>query len=194
MQMLIILCHPIPGSFNHSVASRTLQVLESSGHDVCFHDLYKEKFNPILSSDEIQRKFSLDEKIQRYSQELSDSDGIIIIHPDWWGQTPALLKGWIDRIFRPGITYDYEGEDFMRKTESPLLKGKKALVAVTTNGEKSSEPHPLETIWKKHIFGFCGIQDADCTILYGVRESGHHARKRWMQSIEAKITEWESNK
>jgi NAD(P)H dehydrogenase (quinone) len=194
MKTLVILCHPIPGSFNHSIASHILKVLESRGHVICFHDLYKEKFDPVLSPDEIQRKFSFDEKIQRYSRELSDSDGIIIIHPDWWGQPPALLKGWIDRVFRPGISYDYEGEDFMKKTESPLLCGKKALVAVTTNEKKSSSGHPLETVWQKHIFGFCGIQDADCTILYGVRESGLHTRSRWLKSIEAKIAEWESNK
>ncbi len=51
------------------------------------------------------------QKDEKYADELMASDLLIFVHPNWWGQPPAILKGWIDRVFRPGLTYRFEEGD-----------------------------------------------------------------------------------
>lgn len=89
------------GSFNHALAGAAMQALHSNGHEVVFHDLYQERFDPVLPAEEIPRGAALDPVVKAHCDEITAADGIIIIHPNWWGQPPAILKGWADRIFRP---------------------------------------------------------------------------------------------
>ena len=74
----------------------------NNGYEVTFHDLYKERFPPVLPAREIPRGASLPRIVSRHCSEISIADGIIIIHPNWWGQPPAILKGWVDRCCVPG--------------------------------------------------------------------------------------------
>ena len=100
MTILIILAHPSKGSFNHAIARVVKKTLKDLGHKVIFHDLYNENFKPILPEKEIPRDGSYQKVIRQYCQELVSAEGIIIIHPNWWGMPPAILKGWVDRILR----------------------------------------------------------------------------------------------
>ena len=79
MKYLIILGHPDKNSFNNSIAETIKDYIKKSGNKVILHDLYEEKFSPILSVEELNRKFSFDEAIQRYSIELSEADHLIFI-------------------------------------------------------------------------------------------------------------------
>src|SRR5512140_1556093 len=109
--IFVILAHPREGSFNHAIAETVVRILRDSGHEVIFHDLYKEAFAPSLPFEEISRSAQLDPVIQLHCSEISNADGIIVIHPNWWGQPPAILKGWIDRVIRPGVAYEFlEGD------------------------------------------------------------------------------------
>ena len=111
MKISLILAHPNKNSFNHAIANTALDALKMEGHTVFFHDLYQEGFDPVLPSDEIEKGTNLPSNIKKYCNELIESEGIIIVHPNWWGQPPALLKGWVDRVFRPGIAYEFlEGD------------------------------------------------------------------------------------
>ncbi len=83
--------------------------LASNGNRVIFHDLYQEKFDAILPYDEIPRDAELNSEIEKHCQELEAAQGIVIVHPNWWGQPPAILKGWIDRVIRAGIAYKFCG-------------------------------------------------------------------------------------
>ncbi|MBE9519816.1 MAG: NAD(P)H-dependent oxidoreductase, partial [Proteobacteria bacterium] len=82
-------------------------------------------------------------------------------HPNWWGQPPAILKGWVDRIIRPGVAYEFIEGDSGEGTPKGLLKAKFALVINTSNTsterEKSVFGDPLEALWKKCIFELCGV-------------------------------------
>jgi len=101
VKVLVILAHPDSDSFNHAIASTAIEALKENGHEVIFHDLYKERFDPILLHEEIPKDADLDKLIERHCAELAEADGIIVVHPNWWGQPPAILKGWIDRVIRP---------------------------------------------------------------------------------------------
>jgi NAD(P)H dehydrogenase (quinone) len=103
MKISIILAHPNTESFNHAIAKAAVDVLMENGHEVCFHDLYAEQFDPLLPYHEFEKDAHLPPEIERYCHEIAASDGIIIVHPNWWGQPPAILKGWVDRVIRPGV-------------------------------------------------------------------------------------------
>ncbi len=96
MKVSLILGHPMSGSFNHAIAEVALNTLESYGHEIAFHDLYQEGFDPILPYKEIPKGANLDTTIQKHCDEIASADGIIIVHPNWWGMPPAILKGWVD--------------------------------------------------------------------------------------------------
>jgi len=111
LKISLIIAYPREGSFNHAIAKTAVGILEASGHQVFFHDLYKENFDPVLPAGEMVRDVSLPVEIEKHCKEVAQADGIIIIHPNWWGQPPAVLKGWTDRVIRPGVAYEFlEGD------------------------------------------------------------------------------------
>src|SRR4030043_622002 len=128
MKVMVILAHPNEKSFNHAIAVRAVKSLEMNGKEVVFHDLYKENFNPVTPYNEIVKNGYIDDKILAYCNELISASGLIFIHPNWWGQPPAILKGWIDRVFRPGVAYKVQEGDKGEGVPIGLLTAKAALV------------------------------------------------------------------
>ena len=162
MKILVILAHPDKQSFNHAIANQCKERLIEKGHSVIFHDLYEEKFDPIISSTEIPSNGKINDLVKKHCDDLVQCDGIIIVHPNWWGQPPAILKGWIDRIIRPGIAYEFEEGDNGEGVPIGLLKAKTGIVLNTSNTSAKRENEifkdPLETIWRNCIFDFCGVK------------------------------------
>ena len=161
MKISVILAHPDRGSFNHAIAQSAIERLKKNGHDVFFHDLYGEGFDPLLTGEEIPQNASLPQSIRKHCEEIREADGIVIVHPNWWGQPPAILKGWIDRVIRPGIAYEFLEGDSGEGIPKGLLRAKAAIVFNTSNTEPERETSvfgdPLETIWRNCIFGLCGV-------------------------------------
>ncbi|MBN2349393.1 MAG: NAD(P)H-dependent oxidoreductase [Bacteroidales bacterium] len=187
MQILIVLAHPDTTSFNHAIAASCKDRLTESGHSVIFHDLYKEHFDPVLHAPEIPKDGQIDAVIKQHCEELAQSDGIIIIHPNWWGQPPAILKGWIDRVIRPGIAYEFEDGDSGEGVPKGLLKAKTALVFNTSNTSEIREntdfKDPLETLWKNCIFNLCGIKQFDRKMFRIVVTSNLRQRQVWLNEV-----------
>ncbi|GBE33484.1 MAG TPA: flavodoxin family protein [Nitrospirae bacterium] len=185
MKISLILAHPDSKSLNHAIANVALETLNSQGHTVFFHDLYQEKFDPILPGDEIDRDANLPPEIEKYCNELKESDGIIIIHPNWWGQPPAILKGWIDRIIRPGVAYEFLEGDKGEGVPKGLLKARSAIVFNTSNTsverEKGVFGDPLETLWKNCIFGLCGVTQFYRKMFRIIVVSTKDQRRKWIQ-------------
>ena len=90
MNILLLLAHPTPGSLNHAIAAECRATLLSMGHRVQYHDLYAEHFDPILPGEEVPKTAALDNVIAQHCRELSEADGIVVVHPNWWGQPPAI--------------------------------------------------------------------------------------------------------
>ena len=141
MKISVILAHPTAGSFNHAIALKAVKALKQNGHKVFFHDLYQERFDPLLTVAEIPREASLPPEVQRHCREIAEADGIVIIHPNWWGQPPAILKGWVDRVIRPGIAYEFLEGDKGEGIPKGLLKARAALVFNTSNTPEERERH-----------------------------------------------------
>lgn len=184
MKISLILAHPNPQSFNHAIAGSAVKVLGENGHTIFYHDLYQERFNPCLPWSEIEQDIRGNEEIGRYCREISSSEGIIIVHPNWWGQPPAILKGWIDRVLRAGVAYRFEEGDAGEGVPLGLLKATTAVIFNTSNTPEAREKQvfgdPLENLWKNCIFKLCGVEKIVRRI-YGVMVTSSDAeRKSWL--------------
>jgi len=193
MQISVILAHPSKESFNHAIANIAVETLKRNGHIVSFHDLYEEQFDPILPANEISKEASLPPEIKKHCSEIAEADGIIIIHPNWWGQPPAILTGWIDRVVRPDVAYEFIEGDDGEGVPNGLLKAKTAIVLNTSNTEPEREKQvfgdPLETIWRNCIFDLCGIKDFSRKMFNIIIVSSEQQRKKWLQEVEQIVTE-----
>lgn len=187
MRISVILAHPNDGSFNHAIAQTAVERIEGNGHKAFFHDLYKEGFDPLLFSEEIPKDAPLPAVITEYCEEIAAADGIIIVHPNWWGQPPAILKGWVDRVIRPGIAYEFLESDSGEGVPNGILKAKAAIVYNTSNTETEREKKvfgdPLETIWKNCIFGLCGVTNFYRRMFGIVVTSTEMQRREWLDEI-----------
>jgi putative NADPH-quinone reductase len=194
MKISVILAHPDKGSFNHAIAAITITALNKNGHEVCFHDLYEEKFDPVLATEEIRRKTFLPYGIAKHCAEISDADGIIVIHPNWWGQPPAILKGWVDRVIRPGVAYEFLEGDKGEGVPNGLLKAKYAIVFNTSNTagerEKYAFGDPLETIWKNCIFELCGIKNFYRRMFNIIVASSEKQREEWLEEVSQAVNKY----
>lgn len=188
MNVLAILAHPGKKSFNHAIAAAARAELEKNGHNVIFHDLYTEAFDPTLPSAEIPADAQLPPEIQQHCEEISAADGIVIIHPNWWGQPPAILKGWVDRIVRPGVAYEFLEGDGGEGVPNGLLQAKTAVVFNTSNTEAQREQRvfgdPLGTLWENCIFGLCGVQTVYRKTFSIIVTSSEEQRTAWLQEVK----------
>ncbi len=191
MKILVILGHPDKDSFNHAIAQTAVDTLRKNRHSVWFHDLHKEKFDPLLPSDEIPKNGIVPQEVAAYCKELLSADGIIIVHPNWWGQPPAMLKGWIDRVFRPGVAYEFLEEDEGDGVPVGLLKAKCAMIFNTSNTSEERENtvfgDPLEALWKKCIFDLCGVRIFFRKMFSVIVTSTLEQRKEWLKQVEESV-------
>ncbi len=190
MNLLVIVCNPLPDSFSQKVADRVVQTLNQLGHSANFHDLYKEGFDPVLSGEELLRGLSFDKNVLTYSAELEACAGLVLVHPDWWGLPPALLKGWVDRILRPGIAFELQGEEFLPKHPVPLLTRKKALVFVSSDAATKDRVELVERFWEESVFGYCGFAQSKVHVLRNMHRLDQGDRTAWLRFVEETLHSW----
>jgi NAD(P)H dehydrogenase (quinone) len=185
MKILVILGHPDPASFNYAIATAVCDALREAGHEVIFHDLCAEKFNPHLLKEEIAENGIVPRDISIHCKQLRNADGIVIIHPNWWGQPPAILKGWVDRVIRPGVAYRFEEGDGGEGVPIGLLKAKAAVVFNTSNTPEARERavfgDPLDALWKWCIFDLCGVKNFHRRMFTMVITSTLEQRQAWLE-------------
>jgi putative NADPH-quinone reductase len=191
MRVSLILAHPDPASFNHAIANEAAACLKRNGHEVMFHDLYLERFDPVLPAHEIPENGSLPALVDRHCREIRSADGIVIVHPNWWGQPPAIMKGWIDRVLRPGVAYRFLEGDSGEGVPAGLLSARTALVFNTSNTlperERAAFGDPLQLIWEKCIFELCGVREFHREMFTVVVTSTPEQRLRWLASVRAAV-------
>ena len=185
MRLLLIIANPNPRSFSHALAAVAVNAAEAEGHSVVCHDLYAERFDPILCAEEIPRAAFLDPVIEAHCNQVAEADGIIIVHPNWWGQPPAILKGWIDRVIRPGVAYRFVDGDDGEGVPVGLLKARTALVLNTSNTPREREVSvfgdPLEALWKSCIFDLCGVPVFQRRMFCVMVNSTLEQRQAWLE-------------
>jgi len=189
----VILGHPDPESFNHAIAKAAVETLRENGHEVHFHDLYAEGFDALLPPGEIPSGAQLPPEIAAHCREIAEADAIAIVHPNWWGQPPAVLKGWVDRVIRPGVAYEFLEGDSGEGVPRGLLKARTVIVFNTANTEAGREQRvfgdPLEAIWRNCIFGLCGVENVYRRTFSVVITSTPEQREAWLDEVRRIVTE-----
>lgn len=187
MFVSVILGHPDQKSLNHAIAQAAVAALTDMGVTVRFHDLCAEGFDPILPADEAGRNAVLPPLIARHCKEIREADGLILVHPNWWGQPPAILKGWVDRVLRPGVAYEFQPGDGGEGVPVGLLKPMTALVLNTGNTPERREREvfgdPLERLWADCILKFCGVRRVVRRLFGVVCTSTERERQAWLAEV-----------
>ncbi len=107
MRILIVLCHPEPASYCAALAQTALEGARAAGHAASLIDLYAEGFDPVMGVAEHAGYAdpTNDPVILRHAAALAQAEALVIVAPVWWSGPPAMLKGWFDRVWRPGIAF-----------------------------------------------------------------------------------------
>lgn len=186
MKGLVVLAHPGSESFNHALANRIVDRLTADGHQIVYHDLYAEGFEPRLGPEDMQRD-SAPEAIAGHCNELSLAEALVIVHPNWWGQPPAVLKGWVDRVFRAGLAYRFADMGGGVGIPEGMLKADRALVVNTANSAPSVQwggADPLEEWWRNTVLGMCGVQHMARRLYGPMLTSSDQQRSEWLDDAE----------
>lgn len=133
MRVLVVYCHPNPESFVAAARDRALAGLASAGHDVRLTDLYADGFDPAMSAEErrTHKVPGVGPELEQYVDDLAWAETLVLVYPTWWGGQPAMLKGWIDRVWVAGVAWSLSDGDRVPK---PRLRGIRRIVVVTTHG------------------------------------------------------------
>ncbi|WP_367253344.1 NAD(P)H-dependent oxidoreductase [Pseudomonas sp. stari2] len=170
MNVLIVHAHPEPGSFTTAMKDLAVQVIAGQGNEVIVSDLYAQNFNPVASAEDFNQRanpeylvYALEQRhnnkqgslmadIQAELDKVQWADLIIFSFPIYWFGMPAILKGWVDRVFISG--YCYGGR---RIYDLGGLRGKSAMLAVSLGGQR-------------HMFGAGAIHGEIETLLRPIHQ------------------------
>ena len=169
------------------MAAIATSTLRERGYEIASHDLYDEAFDPVQRASERDNANSSDALVELHCSELGRADLILIFHPNWWGQPPAILKGWIDRVFRLGTAYTYPEGAGPESVPTGLLKARHALVFNTSNTPADRESQvfgdPLDTLWKACVFGLCGVSSVVRCMFGPMAASSQQQRELWLAEV-----------
>ena len=179
MNILIITAHPKEASLDGEILKRIQANLPKS-HNIKLLNLYQEDFDPVLRYEQ-RRDMKDDPSTENYRQLITWADQLIFIFPIWWGGMPAILKGFIDRVFAAGFAYSYKGI-----TPVAHLKGKKAWIITTHDTPAIFAKLFVQDygrILKKQVLGMCGIKPTKLTSIPYVRGTSDSKIKKQLDKI-----------
>lgn len=183
-KILILNGHPDKESFCFALAESYKKGADSNGDQCQLVHLIDLKFNPVLTHG-YRLVSELEPDLLQIQQDILQADHLVFVYPNWWATFPALLKGFIDRVFLPNFAFKYhEKGPFWDK----LLKGKTARLIVTMDTPKwyywlvnRSAGH---NAMKIGILEFCGIQPVKISVFTPVKSSDNAKRKEWLAEVE----------
>lgn len=191
MRTLVVHCHPNPASFVAAAKDRVLSGLSASGHEVRLIDLYADGFRPELSRAEwsAHREPGVAPELGRDADDLRWAEALVLVYPTWWSGQPAMLKGWIDRVWACGVAWERPAGARRRR---PLLTDLRRIAVVTTHGSSK---------WVNALEGESGKRTAfrairavcsprtrtSWTAIYGLDRATEERRTAWLDSVEQRF-------
>ncbi|KHD34628.1 NAD(P)H dehydrogenase [Clostridium acetobutylicum] len=184
MNNLIVFAHPNPNSFGKGILDEVVKASEESGAAVRIRDLYQLGFDPILKPADFEtfQRGEVPQDIKDEQENIKWANMITFIYPVWWAGLPAMLKGYVDRVYSYGFAYEYvDGQP------RGLLTGKKALIFCTTgtpsdvygaNGMHNS----MKQTTDEGIFKFCGIEEVRHNFFGAVPHVSDEIRKDYLRA------------
>lgn len=185
MNYLVIYAHPDPHSFNHAILETVIQELDRSEKPYSIRDLYANSFDPVLKGSDLQN-IERNEQAEDLTEEqklVRKADVLIFIFPIWWFNMPAILKGYIDRVFAEKFAFRMNENGV-----SGLLRGKRVIIFNTTGGaRKNYEEYGFAEAFRKcicnGIFHFCGFDQVMQHFFYSVPTVSAKERAGMLQQV-----------
>lgn len=193
MRTLVVHCHPNPNSFVAAVRDAALMGLRAGGHEVRLTDLYAQGFEPVFTAEEKATHLSdatVSAEIAPHAADLQWCESLVLIYPTWWAGQPAMLKGWIDRVWVNGVAWDFpEGASSLRGRLGNIRR----ITVVTTHGSSkfinALEGEPGKRIAMRAIRVLCSRTCRTRWIaLYTVDRSTLAKRQQFLQRVTRQLT------
>ncbi len=132
MKVVAVLAHPVEESFNHAIFDAAVGALRANGHEVEAFDLYADGFDPVMSRAE-RAAYDSDTPItspltQRYADAVKAAEALVFVYPTWWSSVPAILKGWLEKVMVPGVSFVFDDRHRVRRG----LTGVTRIVGIST--------------------------------------------------------------
>ncbi len=183
-KILIINGHPDEKSYNSALSTAYESGARKSGAEVVVINIYELDFNPNLQSG-YRKRTELEPNLQEAQKLIKWADHLVWVYPVWWGSLPAIMKGFIDRVFLPGFAFQKrEGSVWWDK----LLTGKTARIISTMDQPpwyyRWINKCPSHVAMKKLTLQFVGIKKVKITAIGPIRLSTDEFREKWLQKIE----------
>ncbi|MDR1613824.1 MAG: NAD(P)H-dependent oxidoreductase [Planctomycetota bacterium] len=189
MRILTIYSHPIPDSFNAAILTAISEEVALRGHEHNIRDLYKMGFNPVLGIADFEQfnRGTIPADIKKEQDAIRKADILFLVHPIWWSGMPAILKGWIERVFSYGFAYGHDS-----KGVKALLTGKKAVIVNTTGGTEKSFADSgfgdaFRLLAQDSIYRFVGLDIALHRTFYQIPSVSREARGEMLDSLRADL-------
>jgi NAD(P)H dehydrogenase (quinone) len=200
MRVMVLHAHPVEESFNHALYNTVLETLQANGHHVDPVDLYAEGFDPVMSREgrlgyhEIPENITPD--LKPYVDRLMAAEAVVIVHPVWNYGFPAILKGYFDRVFMPGVSFILEGGDGPDKGKLvPNLRHIKKVAFVTSYGGDrwrswlmGDPPRTMAFRWGWITFG--GWRPPTYLALYDMNNVTPDGRAAFLAKVKRVLGRW----
>ncbi|XID94654.1 NAD(P)H-dependent oxidoreductase [Paenibacillaceae bacterium WGS1546] len=189
MNHLIIYAHANGNSFNAAVRDTIANALRERDQEVAIRDLYALNFNPVLTDGELngfyERKYAAD--LEEEHRHIRWADALYFVFPTWWYGRPAILKGYIDRVFSTGFAFRYS-----KQGPIGLLTDKKAFVFQTAaDPEQTLTDRDLLTAMRNSIdvgiLNYCGLEVLGHKFMTGIHHVSDETRQQYLQEVEDTI-------
>ena len=192
MRALVVYCHPCEESLVAAARDAAVRGLEAGGHDVRLIDLYAEEFRPELAADEWRGHAEgvRDDDCEPHFEALRWAEAIVFVYPTWWGMQPAMLRGWLDRVWTTGVAYDITGD---LTGIAGRLKHIRRLVVITTHGSSKLQ-NSLQGESGKRLVGrglrvLCHpLARTRWIALYGVDACSDQERRDFLSRVERRLS------
>ncbi len=181
--ILLINGHPDKESFNHALAAAYKKGAEETNAQIEQINIADLNFNPILKFG-YRKRTDLEPDLIEALDKIKAANHLVWVFPIWWAGYPAMMKGFIDRAFLPGITFQpVEGKPFPEK----LLKDKTSRLIITSDTPSWYDylfmKRPAIRQFKKGTLEFCGIKPVKTTFLSVIKDSTTEQRNLWLNKV-----------
>jgi NAD(P)H dehydrogenase (quinone) len=188
MNHAVIFSHPNPDSFTASVARTYSHAVADLGHDVIVRDLYRMGFNPLLGMSEISRgSYGVPPDVAQERDTLRQVDVFTLVYPLWLYAPPAMLKGYLERVFGFGFAYGPGGA-----SANPMLNGRKLLVFTSSGlsaewGAKSGNFDALSSLFDHHFAAICGLDLLEHVHFSGISDQRPEEIRAHLAKVEQAV-------
>lgn len=194
MRILVLHAHPVVESFNAALHRQVVSSLQAAGHEVDDCDLYAENFNPVMSREErlVHNEAGKNTGwVESHVARLRRAEALVFVYPTWWLGVPAMLKGYMDRVWMPGVVFHLDGS-----TLTPALTNIRRIAVVTTYGspwwyinlwQMRADRATIGRVFRRHCNATCRL---DWHALYKLDTAPADERREFLEKVGREMRGW----